>query len=478
MNFILRFRPVSLFVPCALLALGCSGGGSGGGSEPIAGIDRGGVIAVGPITGFGSVIVNGVHYSTAGAAITVDGRPAAESDLRVGQVVRIEGSLDADGLTGSATRIDFNGLVEGPVQSLDLVANRLVVLGQAVQVSASTSFDDSIVPRALEGLAVGDRVEVSGLITSGGLIEATRIELKFGDTALEVEGVANGVDTATMQLNINELPVDYSTAQLEGFATGQPSNGDLLEVIGTLNNAGVFVASRMDRESFELSGEIDDQADLEGLITRFAAASDFDVSGQTVITTSSTRYEGGSATDLALDVKVEVEGRFDISGRIVAEQIRFRLESDVEISATVDSVDAAAGRLVVLGATVAVNDLTRFEDHSDSDLQRFGLADLRVGDYVEIRGRLEGSMVMATRLDRDEPDDRAELRGPVDGVAQPNLTIAGVTVTTDADTEFSNKNDESIDVSEFFAAADGQIVKVEGAVVGDVLLADVAELED
>jgi hypothetical protein len=352
------------------------------------------------------------------------------------------------------------------------------VLGQAVQVSASTSFDDSIVPRALEGLAVGDRVEVSGLITSGGLIEATRIELKFGDTALEVEGVANGVDTATMQLNINELPVDYSTAQLEGFATGQPSNGDLLEVIGTLNNAGVFVASRMDRESFELSGEVDDQADLEGLITRFAAASDFDVSGQTVITTSSTRYEGGSATDLALDVKVEVEGRFDISGRIVAEQIRFRLESDVEISATVDSVDAAAGRLVVLGATVAVNDLTRFEDHSDSDLQRFGLADLRVGDYVEIRGRLEGSMVMATRLDRDEPDDRAELRGPVDGVAQPNLTIAGVTVTTDADTEFSNKNDESIDVSEFFAAADGQIVKVEGAVVGDVLLADVAELED
>jgi hypothetical protein len=265
---------------------------------------------------------------------------------------------------------------------------------------------------------------------------------------------------------------------LEGFATGQPSNGDLLEVIGTLNNAGVFVASRMDRESFELSGEIDDQADLEGLITRFAAASDFDVSGQTVITTSSTRYEGGSATDLALDVKVEVEGRFDISGRIVAEQIRFRLESDVEISATVDSVDAAAGRLVVLGATVAVNDLTRFEDHSDSDLQRFGLADLRVGDYVEIRGRLEGSMVMATRLDRDEPDDRAELRGPVDGVAQPNLTIAGVTVTTDADTEFSNKNDESIDVSEFFAAAEGQIVKVEGAVVGDVLLADVAELED
>jgi hypothetical protein len=150
----------------------------------------------------------------------------------------------------------------------------------------------------------------------------------------------------------------------------------------------------------------------------------------------------------------------------------------VEISATVESVDAAASRLVVLGTTVVVNELTRFEDHSAADLQRFGLADLRVGDYVEIRGRLEGTTVIATRLDRDEPDDQVELRGPVDSVAQPDLTIAGVTVTTDADTEFSNKSDESIDASEFFAIAEGQIVKVEGALVGDVLLAESAELED
>jgi CHASE2 domain-containing sensor protein len=62
-----------------------------------------------------------------------------EADLRVGQVVRIEGRVNEDGVTGTANSITFDDEVEGPVQSLDLAANRLVVLGQTVQVSADTS---------------------------------------------------------------------------------------------------------------------------------------------------------------------------------------------------------------------------------------------------------------------------------------------------------------------------------------------------
>jgi hypothetical protein len=82
--------------------------GGGGGSEPVAGIDRGGVtIAQGPISGFGSVILNGVRYSTSGATITVDDQPGTESDLRVGQVVRVEGTVDAGGTTGTARRHDW-----------------------------------------------------------------------------------------------------------------------------------------------------------------------------------------------------------------------------------------------------------------------------------------------------------------------------------------------------------------------------------
>ena len=88
----------------AVMVAACGGGGGGGGGEdPSGGIDRGGsTLAQGPINGFGSVVVNGVHYATSGATITIDDQPGAESDLRVGQVVRVEGTVDAGGTTGTA----------------------------------------------------------------------------------------------------------------------------------------------------------------------------------------------------------------------------------------------------------------------------------------------------------------------------------------------------------------------------------------
>ena len=86
------------------------------------------------------------------------------------------------------------------MQSIDLGASRFVVLGQTVQVGAGTSFGDSIVPRSLDGVRVDDRVEVSGLVSSGGVIAATRIERKVAAAAVEVKGVAGSVDTTTRRL--------------------------------------------------------------------------------------------------------------------------------------------------------------------------------------------------------------------------------------------------------------------------------------
>ncbi len=181
-----------------LVALLVACGGGGGGDNTVAGIDRGGIVtSVGTITGFGSVHVNGVRYVTTGATFTVDDNPGSESDLRVGQVVRIEGRIEQDGINGTATRVIFDDEVEGPVQAIDLASARLVVLGRTVQVGAQTSFDDSIVPRSLEGLEIGDRVEVSGRVASTGVVEATRIELKSAQASVEVKGTVAGTRQVT-----------------------------------------------------------------------------------------------------------------------------------------------------------------------------------------------------------------------------------------------------------------------------------------
>jgi hypothetical protein len=470
------------FTALALLGVAACGGGggsSGGSDNPVAGIDRGGItISQGPITGFGSVFVNGVRYSTSGATVRIDGQPAIESQLRVGQVVRVSGTVDTSGTTGTARTIDYSSQVEGPVQAIDLAAGRIVVLGQAVRIGPATSFSDDVSPRGIEGLAIGDRVEVSGLVGSDGTVDATRIEKQAAGLEAEAEGVASSVDTVARRFRINQLVVDYSGAQVSNFPNGQPAEGDLVEAKGSVNAQGTLVATRIERRSASLGGSVNESAEIEGLVTRYVSAADFDVAGQRVTTVATTVYEGGSAASLALNAQVEVEGTFDASGRVVARKLQFRSEGDLEFEGRVDAVDAAAGTLTVIGRTVRTTAVTRYEDHSAADLERFGLADLRVGDYVEVRAYQGTSGLVATLVERDDAQAATEVKGPATNVSAPTLQVAGVSVTTDARTEFRDKNGASIAAATFFAAAPGREVKVRGTFVGSVLLAERAELED
>jgi hypothetical protein len=99
-------RKFILPAAASLLVAACGGGGgddsSSGpatpptGQPPPTGSAKA-VFVSGAISSFGSVIVNGVRYDTTGAAVRVDDRSGAVSELRVGQVVRVEAELDDRG---------------------------------------------------------------------------------------------------------------------------------------------------------------------------------------------------------------------------------------------------------------------------------------------------------------------------------------------------------------------------------------------
>ncbi|MDX1775448.1 MAG: hypothetical protein R3297_02595, partial [Desulfobulbales bacterium] len=69
------------------------GGSSGGGDDGTGGIDGRGpaVVSQGSITGFGSIIVNGVEYETTSSEFEIDGETGTESELEIGDVVVIAG---------------------------------------------------------------------------------------------------------------------------------------------------------------------------------------------------------------------------------------------------------------------------------------------------------------------------------------------------------------------------------------------------
>src|SRR6185312_3579331 len=180
---------------------------------------------------------------------------------------------------------------------------------------------------------------------------------------------------------------------------------------------------------------------------------------------SSTRFENGSAADLALNAKVEAEGQIDANGVLVATKVQFKRQGTARIEARVDAVDVAANKLVVLGIDVTVNANTRVEDKSDQRVPMFNLGSIVAGDFVEVRGAelpAESNDVVASRLERRRPEEEVRLRGVVDTVSAPSLTILGVTIQTNARTDFENSSEGSMSADEFFTDAVGRIVEAKG----------------
>lgn len=465
----MRISSLRIWLPALFLTLlAACGGGSADQTE---------VLATGAITGFGSVYVNGVHYETDGTAISRDGTPAAQSELRVGQIVYLRGHIDPRNGRAVANWIRQHNNLEGPITAVDAATQTFVVLAHTVKVTADTSFDEELA--SFEDLTVGLQVEVNGLPDATGSLIATRVEKRrAGETQLEIVGKIAALDTVAQTFKLDELVVNYAGALLRDFTRTGIADGQFVEVKGdALDAGGALIATVVELHDFEhLDRAL--QREVEGLITRFVSATDFDVSGHAVTTTATTRFEGGSAADLALNVKVEAEGRIDANGVLAASKIQFKRRHGAGIAGPVEATTPDAtgngGTVTVMGVTITVDSRTRTEDKTQARIRMFGVKDLAVGDYVEVRGQETTALrLSAARLERRPARSEAWVRGVARDLAEPNFTALGVGVTTSAGTDF-----EDVSAAQFFATAAGRLVKVKGALVGRQLAAREVEFED
>ncbi len=295
-----------------------------------------GLVSVGTITGFGSVYVNGVRYRTTDAQVVMNDVAAAESALKVGHYVEVKGHSH-NRADHDADVIRYHNVLEGPITSVDATSGSFVAMGQVVQVTAETAIGDGIDPASIEGLAVNDVVEVSGMVTTLGVIDATRIDIKPDGGPYDVTGYVSKLALATHRFNVNALVVDYSSANMDDFPTGQPTDGDLVLVKGfTFAADGSFVATRVELRSDDwLKAAAGDVLEVEGAITDFESATKFNVAGRAVTTTPTTLYEHGTVATLANDVLVEVEGTADAAGVLVALKVKFKQVSEIRIVAQI-----------------------------------------------------------------------------------------------------------------------------------------------
>ncbi len=371
---------------------GCGGGvesgGTGTGSLP--------TLAMGAITGFGSIVVNGVRYDETGATIEDDdGRMLASAQLKLGMQATVMASTIDNSVAGVSTAkagaIAVRSGIVGPVEAIDRAAALLTVLGQRVAVVASTVFDDALA-MGVSSLATGDVIEVHGTYdAAAGRYVATRVELRAAPPATyKLRGTVAALSLTARTLTIGAAVIDWS-----GVAPSNPSTtlavGAIVRVaLATTLSAGVWRATALSVSSAMLEDR--DRVEVEGRITAFTSLSSFAVNGLPVNAANAT-FANGTA-GVVLGAKVEVKGRA-VGGVIIAQAVAIERDDDAsgfELQGRIESVDAAAQRFVLRGTTVAWTAATRFDSSTDKDIQ--------IGRRAEVRGTLsaDGTRLDATKI--------------------------------------------------------------------------------
>lgn len=456
---------------------GSGGGGGGGGTRNPPPGGAAPLVSTGPITAFGSIIVNGITFDIAQATIRLDDEEGRADNLRVGMVVTVTGARQETG-PAKATTVVFRDNLEGPIESINSAESTIVVLGQTIRVNGLTVVEavgrTEFVP--VPTLAVGDFVEVSGVTDANGIIVATRIERRPGVTVVELKGMVSNVNVAAATLQIGALQVNFRDAIVEGVL----ANGLLVEVHGTQATlGGPLRATRVEvKEAVDVPDNA--QVEIEGFVTAVLSSTRFRIGERVIQTMPQTLFENGDVTDIVSNVKLEAEGRLDAAGILVAEKISFRFAGggNVKIEADVEAVDATASTVTLLGRVIQVPVGTQIKDNVGG-VRDFSLAAIRVGDRLQVRGFLNAQGdVVTSRLERSDDVNEVILQGPVESIANPNVTILGVQIITIIGTEFEDVDDSTLTAAEFFAAVSREtLVKVRGIFQNTRIAADKVEIE-
>lgn len=373
----------------ALVAAACGGGGDSGSSTATASTpaaaERATAYAAGPISGFGSIIVNGVRYDDSGASVSRDDDGAATREqLKLGMMVEIEGAgVDALAATGRALRVRFGSEIVGPVSAVDTAAGALTVLGQKVVVTDATVFDDSLVG-GLAGIDASDVLEVHALYNAtDGSFTATRIEDAAAAVRYRLRGVVADLDTTAKTftlggqvINYGSLPANAITANL---ANGVPVRALLMPT--PVN--GQWVATVL-RPAGNLTPSSGLGAHLRGAITVFGSSASFEINGLKVDAANASFPDGTAG--IVLGAVVEVHGTVT-NGVLVATKVELDNRHAGErhrpvLIGSLSALDTVAKTFKLRGVTVNYAKVSTWSNGT--------VADLADGKTVKVKGTPSG----------------------------------------------------------------------------------------
>jgi hypothetical protein len=396
------WRALGALIAAMALVVGCGGGadsgvGTGGTGSPES-------FSQGPISGFGSIIVNGVHFDDTSASVVDDDGNALShtQDLRLGTLVDVQGGAVTDNAaTASTIRVHVD--LVGPVTTaFDATSGRLAVLGQPVRVVSITALDGFAGGAA--AIAAGSTVKVSSLYDKAtGVYVATRIDPAPAAVRFAIRGVPSAIDTTARTFTIGGAVFSYGgVAPPSSFAVGT-----LLRAVlsTTPDGQGRWVVTAFGQGQATLPNGR--RGGVDGVVSSATDATHFVVDGVTVDASAATISPTGAT--IGVQSRVVVQGTVT-GGVLVASAVRVHAADDndnghggngnngsgndfVEIAGPILTLDTAHQTFTMRGPTTVSYASATFAGNGNA-------SNLAVGKLVDMTGNLsaDGTYVIASQV--------------------------------------------------------------------------------
>ncbi len=346
----------------------------------------------------------------------------------------VSGSVNVDGVTGIANKVVFDVDLAGDVVSLDPINNSFSVLGREVNVNSETIFGTGFAIKSLSAITLGKVVKVSGLDQADGSLIATRIDEinPATDGERKIEALISTIDSLNSRFSVGTQIVDYT---LSGSAF-TPIVGAWVEMFGRLDASNIFIATQVGLDEHHgdynfsasnnsTSGQTRSIVEIEGTVIGFSTINSFSVNDYPIITDDTTLYIDGDSTEISDGARLSVRGVFDSSNTtLVANKVYVRQPANNEIEGLIEAIDVVNSTITVFGRKIYIQASTQFED-STGVTRRFGIEQLSIGEFVEVRGQYNGSLMTAYRIERDNQDD------DMDDYAGQQVIVDGQTYVAD-----------------------------------------------
>ncbi|MFH6954174.1 DUF5666 domain-containing protein [Pseudoalteromonas sp. XMcav1-K] len=360
-----------------------------------------------------------------------DDKQLALSSLGIGDFVEIDFYNDDNG-NAFVTKLereeqpenDDDISISGKVSNINLDTNTFNVSGITVFVNASSDLEnrfgnDVPVQDFMASLSGNDKLELEVFKTSedGYLVLEAKYQDSYDDS-FDIEGSVTEFNSI-QDFNVNGFQIITDENTQFSHPLDMFQNGVEVEIDAVQQDGNTLLALAV-----ELEGE-NDTREIEGEITAIQNDT-ITVNDTAILLTADTQFENGTREQLREGVTVEIDAFINGQGQLVATEIEFEQQDDIELNGSITEI-VSDFQFKVNDTLVYFDANTQFENGNQSKLALDVLVEV---DAIETAIGLYAAEI------EFKANEEFEIEGEIQNLTDTQFTLSDVVINYSSDTQF------------------------------------------